>query len=249
MGNLLINLLKNLLTIPDFKGKRELIHEMFTKFLLKPNARVDAHAHLSNKEGHQYQTDIRNWIKPETAFTDAKNKKDLNILAEDDNLFIIGNKSSFSEGQYPDEPGRAGMSMVHILIITKANYFNAVSLRSEDAHIIDDMKELFRSSWAQPQFREAVLQHQRNAIENRGRETPEGLEQARKQVQKLENIIHKLRFKHFTFGFHLWPHNSVGHLHMHVIAMPKKCRRYSTKVHDEKTMDVQEVRDEIVSRH
>ncbi|KAI1208591.1 uncharacterized protein F4807DRAFT_461530 [Annulohypoxylon truncatum] len=231
------------MSIKNFEGKSPFIHESFEYFLKQEGARRDANAYL-NRQGHLIP-ERDNWIKATTAFTDAENNKEVVKFAVSDKVLLIGNRSSFSEGQYPGDPKAAGMSMIHIFAISRANYFNAVSLRKHEASIINDMINFFREQWKRPEFREAVLAHQRNAIENQG---TEGRAQARQQWQELKGIVHQLKFEHFAFGFHLWPDNTVAHLHMHIIAMPEKFRRYSTRLNDAKTVDAHEVRAE-VKRH
>lgn len=45
----------------------------------------------------------------------------------------------------------------------------------------------------------------------------------------------------FEFGFHAWPDNSVGHLHMHVFPKKAELRHWSTKIHDKKTIPLEAV--------
>jgi hypothetical protein len=45
-----------------------------------------------------------------------------------------------------------------------------------------------------------------------------------------------LTIEDFVFAFHPAPDASVGHLHMHVVSAPSEFRRYSTGVHDWKTI-------------
>ncbi|KAI0009165.1 hypothetical protein F4779DRAFT_583412 [Xylariaceae sp. FL0662B] len=144
------------------------------------------------------------------------------------------------------------MSMVHILAIPRAGIFNGVSLNPgpESVDIIDEMIRLFRRSWSRGEFREVVLAHQRAAIMGRYKEEPDdnAYRLATKHYETLELMADNLKLEHFAFGLHLWPDHSVGHLHLHIIAMPYECRKYSTSRHDVKTKDALEVRDFIKSR-
>lgn len=45
----------------------------------------------------------------------------------------------------------------------------------------------------------------------------------------------------FVMGFHVFPENSIGHLHMHVFPHGKEFREYSTKTYDWKTVPLQAV--------
>ncbi|KAI1453443.1 hypothetical protein F4805DRAFT_376353 [Annulohypoxylon moriforme] len=227
-----------------FSGKCELIHTRIGNFLKDEDAKADANAYFNSREP-KYGKGKTNWIKAVTPFTGAEHKGGITKLAVGENVLLIGNRESFSEGQYPDEPQKAGMSMVHIFAIPKANYFNPVSMKPEDAHIINDMIDFFYDQWGRIEFREAVLEHQKKAIEARGGKKLEDLVQEKEQYEELEEIIRILHADEFAFGFHLWPDNSIEHLHMHIIAMPDDCRQYSTKLNDEKTVDAFEVYDEV----
>ncbi|OTA88272.1 hypothetical protein M434DRAFT_34932 [Hypoxylon sp. CO27-5] len=228
-----------------FAGKVEQIKEQCERFWSHEEAPVDVKAYLSNTPDHQYAKHD-GWIKAKTPFTNWTGLS----FAESENAFLIGNRSSFDVAQYPDEEGRAGMSMIHILGIPKAGLFNGVSLDKTTVGIIDEMIDLFKSSWAHPTFRKEILMHQRTAIEGRNKEKPdvEAYQKATKHFGKLEAMVYELTVDDFTFGLHLWPDNSVAHLHMHIIATPDKCRKYSTFRHDGKTKDAIEVRDYINSR-
>ncbi|KAI1088143.1 hypothetical protein F5B19DRAFT_472646 [Rostrohypoxylon terebratum] len=229
-----------------FNNKRDQIYVQFKNARHNPDLMRDARAYLLNEENHQYQRrDSKNWPKPDTPFSDIREKQTTTIFVATDDVFLIGNQHSFSAGQYPGEPGTPGMSMVHLLAISRTNYFNPVLMGSSEARIFLDMIDFFKRHWDVPQFRGSVLEHQKKAVEKRGKTTQAGLSEARKQLEELEGTIHELKFEDFAFGFHLWPDNSVPHLHMHIIAMPEKYRRYSTRSHDEKTKNAYEVYDYI----
>ncbi|KAK8869165.1 hypothetical protein PGQ11_007743 [Apiospora arundinis] len=75
----------------------------------------------------------------------------------------------------------------------------------------------------------------------------EGYRLALEHYEELKSNIHQIDVKDFKFGLHLFPHESVSHLHMHVIAATKSIRKYSTSRHDQKTKDALEVRDVVVN--
>ncbi|OTB12098.1 hypothetical protein K445DRAFT_15053 [Daldinia sp. EC12] len=239
-----------------FRGKLERIEEQYKDFWSKPEAQKDIEAYLNQTKDHQYASHEK-WIKSKTVFTDLNHSPA--ILAVGDNVRLIGNHNSFDVTQYEEDPGKAGMSMIHILGIPKKPLFNGVSLNHENVSVINQVIDLFKDSWENPGFRQRVLDHQKWAIENRTRvklETEpdaapvlEAGEDAISHWEKLETRIHTLKFDDFTFGLHLWPDHSVGHLHVHIIATPAWCREYSTDKHDEKTKDALEVRDCILSRN
>lgn len=230
----------------SFSGKYEKIVEQYEAFHNKAEADVDVAAYLNRTEGHKF-LDEPKWIKAKTPFTAWSGS----VLAESKNGLIIGNHSSFDRVQYPDNEGKAGMSMIHILGIPKENLFNGVSLDRNNVEIIDEMIHCFQQNWELPEFRSKVLAHQKEAIE-RAKDLDEKNQKtylkAKVHCQELERCIDELKVDDFTFGLHLWPDHSVGHLHMHIIATPYWCRQHSTFLHDDKTKDALEVRDYILSR-
>ncbi|KAI1806288.1 hypothetical protein F4811DRAFT_511424 [Daldinia bambusicola] len=242
--------MSNSVTNRYFAGKLERIQEQYEDFHSKPEAQKDAEAYLIQTEGHKYAEEYEKWIKPNTVFTDYNHAP--TIFAESDDVLLIGNHSSFDTVQYEENPAKAGMSMVHILGISKEPLFNGVSLSPQNVSIIDDVIDLFEEEWDTPGFRVAVLNHQREAIRNRiateSVENQKAGEKALHNWDELSNQIHSLSFDDFTFGLHLWPDHSVGHLHVHIIATPDWCRKPSTLAHDEKTKDALEVRDFILGR-
>ncbi|KAI1656337.1 hypothetical protein F4813DRAFT_364019 [Daldinia decipiens] len=237
-----------------FSGKKEKIGNQFVDFLRKPGALKDTEAYLNQTKDHKYGN-YEKWVKEKTVFTGYADSPAL--LAESKNVLIIGNHNSFDVTQYGEDPGKAGMSMIHILGIPKKNIFNGVSLDHDTVSVIDETIDLFKDKWETPGFRQKVLDYQKLAIANRTSAEPfarldGGLEflaaandfwEAMNHWKELEAGIHTLTFDDFTFGLHLWPDHSVGHLHLHIIATPDWCRKYSTLKHDEKTKDALEVRD------
>ncbi|KAI0830021.1 hypothetical protein F5Y06DRAFT_301957 [Hypoxylon sp. FL0890] len=228
-----------------FAGKQQQIKAQYDYFWSHETALVDATAYLHRTPNHVYASHTK-WIKASTPFTQWSGPS----FASSANALLIGNRSSFDVVQYPGSPEKAGMSMIHILGIPKPNLFNGVSLDASSVSIIDEMISLFKTSWQDPKFRNAVLMHQWLAIEdqNQAQPDPEAYKLAMAHYRELEAIIGDLTAEDFTFGLHLWPDNSIGHLHLHILAAPDKCRRYSTFAHDLKTKDALEVRDYIKSR-
>lgn len=47
----------------------------------------------------------------------------------------------------------------------------------------------------------------------------------------------------FIFGFHVFPENTIGHLHMHVFPHDNDFREYSTRDYDYKTVPLQAILD------
>ncbi|KAI8962663.1 hypothetical protein F5Y11DRAFT_365714 [Daldinia sp. FL1419] len=220
-----------------FSGKEQRIRAQIENFNSIESAQVDATAYLDQTPDHEY-SQHDNWIKAKTPFTDHGKLTDL-TEGQGENVVLIGNRNSFATIQYGDNPKAAGMSMIHLLAIPKAGLFNGVSLTRDNVSIIDESIALFKKSWESERFRHRVLIHQLIAIKG----APEEVEAAQDLWKGLEQRANELTFDDFTFGLHLWPDNSIGHLHIHIIATPEWCRAPSTRAHDEKTKDALEVRD------
>jgi hypothetical protein len=240
----------------NFKGKTEKIREQHDHFWSQRSAKADVIAYFNRTPGHIFPP-INKWVQADTIFTTPDNKR----FDESANAFLIGNYASFDVAQYPDSPGRAGMSMIHLLALPKAALFNGVSLDRDNVQIIDEMVALFRNAWPKPEVRQAVLEHQRMAIE-RQRDAQlakwekgllnteadkaiieDGYQAALKHYKELEARIDSLDFDDFQFGLHIFPDQSISHLHLHIVATPLDLRQYSTSENDMKTKDAYEVRD------
>ena len=175
-------------------------------------------------------------------------------LAENKDCSIIGARASFDTAQYQDSPQTAAMSMIHLLALPKACFYNGVSLTRDNVFILESMIQLFQTSWPKAAFREAVLEHQKLAVQQQyqSKSNPntadiQGYRLALQHHEELKGYISHLNADDFQFGLHLYPDHSVSHLHMHIIAMPRHMRKYSTTEHDVKTKDAFEVRDFILS--
>ena len=232
----------------SFKNKRDQIKKQYDEFWSHPSAKADVAAYLDQTAGHVY-ADLPNWVRAKTVFTNHSNK-----LVSNEHCSIIGNRSSFDVAQYQDNPRTASMSMIHLLGIPKACIYNGVSLTPETVSIIDSVIKLFQESWPKEEFRKAVLEHQRLAIErqyhSKSNPTPEdihGYHVALRHCAELEGYINGLSVDDFEFALHLYKDHSVGHLHVHIVAMRRHMRQYSTTEHDAKSKDAIEVRDFITS--
>ncbi|KAK8013629.1 hypothetical protein PG991_009222 [Apiospora marii] len=188
----------------EFTNKQDAIAQQISQFWAHSQATGGVKAYLEGDEGHDYAK-IDKWVQARTPFTDPPNEK----LAENDEVFIIGNRASFDVTQY-DKASSAGMSMIHLLALPRKSIYNGVSLNKENVYLIDNMTDLFKSSWKKAEFRNKVF---------------------------LESSIHQFQAENFKFGLHLFPDRSIPHLHMHIIAATKSMREYSTSHHDQKTKD------------
>ncbi|ORY63904.1 uncharacterized protein BCR38DRAFT_485052 [Pseudomassariella vexata] len=235
-----------------FTNKTELIAERFANF------------HKNVKEGGRIPYLKKEWIGV--------------VFAENTMVRLVSNHASFDVIQYREKPSRSGMSMIHIFGIPNDKMwtpFNAVALDKgnldvikaggviTDVGIIDEMIQLFKASWEDPNVRQSILVHQLEAIEARTKEQIKASEEtklmedyekeldikearlqariAKEHCEVLAADIDKIDVDQFQYGLHLDPDQSVHSLHLHIILAAKKYRQYSTTAHDNKTMDAGEV--------
>lgn len=221
-----------------------MIQNRYSYFWKQPSAVADVEAYLYKNQHHQYSPTHEwpeKWIRGNSHFRE-NNLNQEEILAENDYAVILGNRSSFDMAQYPNEPGRAGMSFIHVLGLPKQQIFNGVSLTQDNCGIIDDIILLFETSWRDNQFRNKVIDYQlQMAGMNR-----QDVQTRNGRCAHLCRKAESLEPEDFNYGLHLWPEQSVGHLHIHIIARSMEMREYSTFAHDDKTVDAREVRDFIL---
>ncbi|KAI0163300.1 hypothetical protein BJ166DRAFT_592110 [Pestalotiopsis sp. NC0098] len=247
----------------DFKGKEAKIRHDYSRFWLQPSAVADVEAYLSKNQQHQYSPTYERpekWIRGNSHFRE-NNLNRGEILAENEYAVILGNRSSFDASQYPGAPGQASMSFIHVLGLSKQQIFNGVSLTQHTCGIIDDIIQLFESQWGYSdhgnEFRDKVIGYQQKMFDRQearvmAQNTQDG-DQSSTEYQGPAEYPYELSYKarglkaeHFNYGLHLWPEQSVGHLHIHIIARPEEMRQYSTYAHDHKTVDARDVRDFIL---
>ncbi|KAK8103933.1 uncharacterized protein PG998_010966 [Apiospora kogelbergensis] len=246
----------------SFKGKQAEIEKQFLEFWEDASAKEDVNAYLGNDLEHAYSTRDKG-VKPKTPFTNFNKNNPEKILAAGRDVIIVGNHASFDIAQYPEHGASAGMSMIHLLGLTTESVYNGVSLTDSNVGVIDKIIRLFGSNWPKADFKEKVLQHQLDAINRVWGKALEdakeaSTEAAREEAKAVAHRGHELALEHykelewkindlevadFEFGLHLYPDHSIPHFHMHIIAMRKGMRNWSTSQHDEKTKDAGEVRD------
>lgn len=223
----------------DFKNKWSKIEDHYSRFWSQPSAVADVEAYLRQYQHHEYDQAPEKWVKEHSHFQENRLNR-AEILTQNDRAVILGNRSSFDTSQYPNEPGRAGMSFIHVLGLSTQQVFNGVSLTRDNCGVIDDIISLFESSWGRGNpnnpFRLKVIEYQRGTIQNHEAIAAKG------HYAHLYHAARSLEPEHFNYGLHLWPEQSVGHLHIHIVARPCEMRQYSTFAHDAKTVDAREVR-------
>ncbi|KAL9003451.1 MAG: hypothetical protein Q9188_003678 [Gyalolechia gomerana] len=180
-------------------------------------------------------------------------------LFESPHSYIIGNVASYDGRQYPESPhGKPpeGQGFAHTLVIPKARVYNVVDpdATSNNCALLEEMRAHFIRFWNHEDGPAQILARTKRAMDDQDRKilsnsaspsTPV-YEQLRADVfdqfeaskPAFENLVPE---RDFLFGFHVFPDNSIGHLHMHVFPHGEALREWSTKEYDWKTVPLQAV--------
>ncbi|KAJ8507846.1 hypothetical protein ONZ45_g9831 [Pleurotus djamor] len=206
------------------------------------------------------------WRKSDTFFTDyALHYPRQRILSESENSYIICNNAAHDVRLYSsdvnlsgvDKSSSAGMSYMHLLVIPKSKVYNVVSLK--DSTIIDELETHFKQFWRRPGAVALINDAIKNTMEQRHNHLIEAYVKAdaHERIALLRPIMNACRSstkafatrlsgmeqRDVVFGFHVHPHASIGHLHMHVLLNDSSFRQHSTFAHDWKTVSVKVIRD------
>jgi hypothetical protein len=181
------------------------------------------------------------------------------ILSETQESLVVGNFVSYDCRQYPEwfdskyKPGintPEGQAFGHCFVIPRKRVFNIVDpdAVANDAALLKEMKQHFIQCW-NGDGKDKIISRVRLAVESQNeklaskKETSAQCRQLQSMVwrdfQRLADEFRTLRADDFVFGFHAYPDNSVGHLHMHVFPVKKSFREFSTRRHDWKTISLE----------
>jgi hypothetical protein len=168
---------------------------------------------------------------------------------------IIGNKHSYDSRQYPTwldpryEPGKntpEGQAFGHTLVISKKRIFNVVDpdATANDCERIKEMKQHFSKFWEESQGWNKIIQHAKKVFDDQNKKlmekAPDKFEKISLELSEYfessQQDFTKLKAHDFEYAFHPFPENSVGEIHMHVIAKKPSLRLFSAKRHDQKTI-------------
>ncbi|KAI4270178.1 MAG: hypothetical protein LQ337_006837 [Flavoplaca oasis] len=152
-----------------------------------------------------------------------------------------------------------GQGYCHTLVIPKPRIYNVVDplATRNDCSVLKELCEHFKNFWTSSGKikRRLMLQRARRALDERDaelvsvpiRRPPEYTELVRKAVfadfERMQSDFLALNVEDFLFGFHVFPDNSIGHLHMHVFPHDSRFREHSTKTYDYKTVPLQAILD------
>ncbi|KAL8669262.1 MAG: hypothetical protein Q9168_006135 [Polycauliona sp. 1 TL-2023] len=179
------------------------------------------------------------------------------VLSESEHSYIIGNMASYDGRQYilaPTEKRPEGQGFCHTLVIPKTRIYNAVDplATMNDCFVLRELREHFLAFFRRRRGRACLLKRARKAVEDRdgalispksGAEprNPEYTDAVRQAIfDDFERMQHEFWNlsgpEDFIFGLHVFPENSIGHLHMHVFPYRDSLRTASTKDYDYKTV-------------
>ncbi|KAL8660293.1 MAG: hypothetical protein Q9202_006704 [Teloschistes flavicans] len=186
------------------------------------------------------------------------------ILSESSLSYIIGNLASYDSRQYPLSPNDKrpeGQGFCHTLVISKARVYNVVDpdATANKCSLLKEMHDHFVTFWQHDQGKEKILARAKRAVDDQDkklRDAPSPSSNSQStgsvyddatrssvfaQFNQLKDAFKKLQAKDFVFAFHVFPDNSIGHLHMHVFPHDEAFREFSTHVYDWKTVPLQAV--------
>lgn len=137
------------------------------------------------------------------------------------------------------------------MVILKERVFNIVDPDAtvDDAALLKDMQAHFISFWGNGGTPK-LLRHVRTAFHDQNNKlmSNDKTDSSRHLIptleadfQALSEDFNRLKPTDFEFGFHAFPDNSVGHLHMHVFPKKSYLRRFSARQHDWKTIPLEAV--------
>jgi hypothetical protein len=118
---------------------------------------------------------------------------------------------------YPNKEERAGMSFVHMLACPRERIYNAATLEAKDNALLEHMASTVSRLVDSVEFRRKVYDKLLLMF------WPSMQEGFSDEIKAKFTLQSNLWLHHTTGGnmgyyFHLHPHHSVGHLHMHCLA-------------------------------
>ncbi|KAL8865192.1 MAG: hypothetical protein Q9174_007022 [Haloplaca sp. 1 TL-2023] len=183
------------------------------------------------------------------------NKPDL-VLSESTHSYIIGNVASYDRRQYPSaskEKRPEGQGFCHTLVIPKSRIYNVVDPEATAQHcyLLKEMRAHFIDFWTNGDGKQKILARSERALDDQDqklRSSPDGPEYEKVRGDVYDHFettkvqFEKLKAEEdFVFGFHVFPDNSIGHLHMHIFPHAEAFREFSARVYDYKTVPLQAI--------
>jgi hypothetical protein len=165
------------------------------------------------------------------------NDTNARCLAQTDDFVLYLNAATPYVELYPDKPDRAGMSFAHFLVVPRERIYNAATLRREDAQLVRVMREKVTAWMNDPEFRKRV------GVEMAILYTPmlTTKEIREKFAYQLDRFVYDVDGSYMQFFFHVHPEHSVGHLHMHSLAMDRELLTPSYELNSDRNTPADEV--------
>jgi hypothetical protein len=138
-------------------------------------------------------------------------------LYSDDYFCLYLNHSLPYRELYPNTSDRAGMSFVHLLACPRERIYNAVTLEAKDRPLLEHMASTVSRLVDSDEFRRKVYD---KLLLKFWPSMQEGFdEEVKAKFSMQSNLwLHRTTGANMGYYFHLHPHHSVGHLHMHCLA-------------------------------
>ncbi|NBS67968.1 hypothetical protein EBT31_03510 [bacterium] len=113
------------------------------------------------------------------------------------------------------DPARAGMSFCHMLAVPMERIYNAATLQPGDEHLIKHMRDKVKELMDDCNFRARVA----SAIRDKYLASVNSEQLLATFSAQLNQFLSRTNGDSMDFYFHVHPHHSVGHLHMHCLHM------------------------------
>ncbi len=145
------------------------------------------------------------------------NETQADNLYEDEYFCLYLNKDLPYRELYPNKEDRAGMSFVHMLACPRERIYNAVTLEPKDIALLEHMASTVSRLVDSNEFRKKVYDQ---LLLKFWPSMQEGFSDEIKAKFTVQSNLWLNRTSGSSMGyyFHLHPHHSVGHLHMHCLA-------------------------------
>lgn len=118
---------------------------------------------------------------------------------------------------YPNANDRAAMSFVHLLACPRERIYNAATLEAKDRALLEHMASTVSRLVDSEEFRRKVYD---KLLLKFWPSMQEGFTDniKAKFIMQTNLWLHRTSGSNMGYYFHLHPHHSVGHLHMHCLA-------------------------------
>jgi len=158
-----------------------------------------------------------------------------NLYSDEHFCLYLNNSLPYRE-LYPNKEERAGMSFVHLLACPRARIYNAATLEAMDRPLLEHMASTVSRLVESDDFRRKVYD---KLLLKFWPSMQEGFtdEVKAKFTQQSNLWLHRTSGSNMGYYFHLHPHHSVGHLHMHCLVEHTR----TNNLHNKKNTPLEDV--------